>query len=298
MNSLWNPLNLPLSEAAFRGLLAREQGVSGGDHQRTIELLCWIARAEALQGRFSEARSTLEKAEKFLEEKGAASLASLKIRWLLESGRLYVLERTPAQGRSFLATAWTLANESHEDSLAVEIAQVMAASEPQKSQQEWIVRAISIAENSSAGDTKKWLGSLYATLGWKLYDLRQFEKSIETFEKALRNFMAYGTKRESFVARWSIGKVLRAFGKTEEALAIQQVLLTELNIEGLRDGRLYEELAECLQNLKRTDEAQPYFELAYKELSSDKWIIDNKPLKLKRMKDLGKVRTARTSDTF
>src|SRR6185312_882732 len=133
-------------------------------------------------------------------------------------------------------------------------------------------------------------GGLYTTLGWKLYDLRQFESSLQAFQKALSNHKVQGTPRETFVAQWSIGKVLRAMGKTEEALSIQKTLLAELGIGGERDGRLYEELAECLQTLRRTTEAQLYFELAYRELSSDEWVTDNQPLKLKRMKDLGKVK--------
>jgi tetratricopeptide (TPR) repeat protein len=183
-----------------------------------------------------------------------------------------------------------LSINSAEDYFAVEIAQLLAATEPQKAQQEWISRGIEIAENSPLPKSKRWLGGLYTSLGWKLYDLRQFESSLGAFQKALRHHKAQGTSREAFVAQWSIGKVLRATGKTEEALSIQKALLAELGIGGERDGRLYEELAECLQTLKRTTEAQLYFELAFRELSADEWIRDNQPVKLKRMKDLGKVK--------
>ncbi len=293
LNSIWKPLEPSVSEGTYRTLLSNAQRLEGDERQAWVELLSWIARAEAVQGKIAEARASLEKAEKLLEELAAGCSVTIKIRWQLERGRLYILERTPAQGRGLLASAWTMANDVGEDSLAIEIAQLMASSEPQKSQQEWIMRAIDIAEKSVQQKTKHWLGSLYSTLGWKLYDLRQFEKSIAMFEKALGNFMAHGTKRESFVAQWSIGKVTRAFGKIEEALRIQQALLVELNLESKHDGRLYEELAECLQMLNRVSEAQPYFELAYKELSSDEWIIDNKPLRLKRLKDLGKARAPR-----
>lgn len=290
LDQLWNPADLPASKAAFEALIPGAEKLTGRDHGYLIELLSMIARAEAVGGNFAQAAATLEKAERLLEKHQAVYRVSARIRWLIENGRLQILKKTPSQARRLFAEAWSLALNSGEDYFAVEIAQMMAAIEPRKLQDEWIVRAIDIAENSPLPRANRWLGSLYATTGWKLYDQHQFDKALETFQKALRHLKAYGTDREMFVVRWSTGKVLRALGKTEEALAIQKALLAELGIGGARDGRLYEEVAECLQALKRAEEAKLYFELAYRELSAEGWIEDNQPLNLKRMKDLGKVK--------
>lgn len=290
MDTLWNPADAAASEAAFRALLDEAQKLTDREPDSLIELLCWLGRSEACQKKFIQARGSLEKAEKLLNEEQANHPRSARIRWLLEKGRLHILEKTPSQARGFFSEALAMAIHSGEDHFAVEIAQLMATTEPQKVQQEWILRAIEIAENSRLPKTRGWLGGLYTSLGWKLYDLKQYDQSLETFKKALAHLKAQGTAREAFVAQWSIGKVLRALGKTEEALSIQKTLLSELGIGGERDGRLYEELAECLQTLKRTTEAQLYFELAYRELSNDEWVTDNQPLKLKRLKDLGKVK--------
>lgn len=290
LDQLWDPANVLASEAAFRALLPDAQMLKGRNRSFLIELYSLIGRSEAFLEKFILARASLEKAENLLKEGLDVYQVSSKIRWLIERGRLYILEKTPSQAKGLFSEAWNLAINSGEDYFAVEIAQLLATTEQQKAQQEWIVRAIKIAETSPLQKTKRWLGGLYSSLGWKLYDLKQYEKSLETFQKALINLKAHGTLREVFIAQWSIGKVLRALGKTEEALSIQQALLAELGIGGVRDGRLYEELAECLQTLKRTTEAQLYFELAYRELSNDEWVTDNQPLKLKRMKDLGKVK--------
>lgn len=290
LDQLWDPANVLASEAAFQTLLPDAQNLKGKNRSFLIELYSLIGRSEAFLDKFSLARASLKKAEDLLNEDLAVYQVFAKIRWLIERGRLYVLEKTPSQAKGLFSEAWNLAINSGEDYFAVEIAQLLATTEPQKTQQMWIARAIDIAEASPLQKTKRWLGGLYSSLGWKLYDLRQYEKSLETFQKALRNLKAQGTSREAFVAQWSIGKTLRALGKTEEALSVQQALLTELGIGGRRDGRLYEELAECLQTLKRTTEAQLYFELAFRELSNDEWVTDNQPLKLKRMKDLGKVK--------
>ena len=293
LDSLWNPLDGAASEAAFRELLPAASHLTGKDRCFLIEVLTQIGRAQAVQRKFSESRSTLEEAEKLLKEQEAIYRVSAKIRWLLERGRLFIFEKEPSQARIAFAEAWTLAVNSGEDHLAVEVAQMMAVVEPQKTQQEWLSKAIQIAENSPQQKAKRLLGSLYTSFAWKLYDLRQFEKSLETFQKSLSHLKIHGTEREIFVAKWSAGKVLRAMNKTEDALVIQKALLSELGIGGARDGRLYEELAECLQTLQRASEAQVYFELAYRELSNDEWVTDNQPVKLKRMKDLGKVKEKR-----
>lgn len=290
LDQLWNSNDVSASESSFLALLPDAQKLTGKNRSFLIQLLSWIGRSEAFLKKYSQARASLEEARKLLDDDQVAYQVSAKIRWLIERGRLHILEKTPSQAPRLFSEAWTLAVNSGEDYFAVEIAQLMASIEPQKSQFEWLVRAIEIAENSPLQKTKQWLGGLYTSLGWKFYDLRQYEKSLETFQKALSNLKALGTPREAFVAQWSIGKILRALGRTEEAVSIHRALLAELGIGGVRDGRLYEELAECLHTLKHTTEAQLYFELAYRELTNDEWVRDNQPLKLKRLKDLGKVK--------
>jgi tetratricopeptide (TPR) repeat protein len=289
---LWNPLNLPASEAALRARFLATSGQPNSDTSANIEVLSLIARAESAQNRLSEAKATLLQAQNLLAQEKPHRI-SAKIRWLLECGRISILEKTPSQARIAFSEAFTLASNSGEDYLAVEVAQMIATVEPQKTQQEWIMRAIGIAEISPQMEAKRWLGSLYTSLGWKLYDLRQFEKSLETFQKSLSHLKVHGSVREIFLAKWSAGKVLRTMNRTEEALAIQKGLLSELGIGGAKDGRLFEELAECLHTFKRESEAEIYFDLAYRELSNDEWVTDNQPVKLKRLKDMGKVKNTR-----
>lgn len=290
LEKLWNPADVAASEAAYRALLPESLKLEGRERSYLIELYSLIGRTEAYQERYVEARSTLEKAEALLEEQQSFYLVSARIRWLIEYGRLHILAKTPSLAKKLFSEAWTLSINSAEDYFAVEIAQLLAATEPPKTQQAWISRAIEMAETSPLPKSKRWLGGLYTSLGWKFYDLRQFDKALESFQKALRHHKAQGSPREAFVAQWAIGKVLRTLGQTEEALAIQKGLLAELGIGGERDGRLYEELGECLHTLKRSTEAQLYFELAYRELSGDEWVKDNQPVQLKRLKDLGKVK--------
>jgi tetratricopeptide (TPR) repeat protein len=223
----------------------------------------------------------------------ASTSTSDPIQQLIEKGRQYIIDRTPSQARIVFVEAWNLARESGEDHYLVDVAQQMAIIEPQKTQQEWIRKAIDVAESSSQEKARQQLGNLYTSLAWKLFDLRQFEKALSTFETSLTYLREQNAVRDIFVVRWSMGKVLRAMNRFEEALKIQQTLLSEIGIGGAPDGRVFEELAECLQALHKEKEAEPYFALAYLELSSNEWIADNQPVKLKRLKDLGKVKEKR-----
>ena len=281
----WDPQDPTLSEEKFRHFLTQSQNQGSPHLGREVELWCLIARAQAEQKNLSASRVSLKEAERLLTENQNLNLATAKIRWLLESGRLSLLQKSPTHARSFLADAWQLATQAKEDFFAIDVAQMMAALETPKMQQEWVLRAIRMAEESSQLKSKRWLGSLYSNLGWKL-----FEKSLQFFEKALSNYQNYGSAHDIFVTKWSIGKVYRKMNRIQEALATQQELLTAKSPTPLPMGRLYQEIAECLQTLQRPTEAQPYFELAYQALQQDQWVQDNESEELQRLKAMGKVK--------
>jgi tetratricopeptide (TPR) repeat protein len=288
LGRLWNATDPQVSEAAYRALLPEAEALAPHDRCSLIDVHTAIARCEMLQNKFAPARASLAEAERLLNEQDAAYRVSSRIRWCIETGRLQVLEKTPSQARARFAEAWSLALNSGEDALAVEIALLIAPVEPQKQQPEWIARGIRLAEESPQPGAKRWLGNLYSASGWKLFEVRQFEAALGAFQKALSHLKSHGTEREVFVAKWSIGKLLRTMGRAEEALAIQNALLADLGVGKQKDGRLFEELAECLHSLKRVPEAQVYFDLAYHELFQDEWVKNNQPAVLKRLKDLGK----------
>jgi len=287
----WKSGDPAASETIYRSMLfeARQPPEKEGQRSQEIELLSLIGRSLAAQQKMEEALVCLEEAEKLLNEKNSGHKVSAQIRWLIERGRLYIQQNTPARSRPLFSQAWVLAVNSGEDFFTVDIARMMAVIEPQKAQEEWILKGIQIAEQSPQEKPKRWLGSLYSTYAWKLYDLRQYERAHETLQRSLSHFRKFGTEREIFVARWSVGRVLRQMNRTEDALTIHRALHAELGDTKSPDGRLYEELAECLHALKKSDEAQMYFELAFKELSKEQWVADSQPLKLKRLKTMGKV---------
>ncbi len=50
---------------------------------------------------------------------------------------------------------------------------------------------------------------------------------------------------------------------------------------------MYEELAECLHALGRTDEAKPYFLRSHELLSKDPWFVENEAKRIDRLAELG-----------
>lgn len=291
LDTLWTPANPAAAEAVYRARLAECRALPERDLSHEIELLAMVARAEAGQKKTKDALATLEVAEKLLADAQGGLKVAAQIRYLVERGRLFIDESTPARARPLFSQAWTLAVNSGEDFFTVDIARLMAGIEPQKSQEEWLLKAIQIAEQSPQDKARRWLGGLYAALAWKVYDLRQFERALEAHQRSLSHFRQRGSEHEVFVARWSVGRVLRQMGRVEEALVIQQSLLAEVGKEKASAGRLYEELAECLHAVKKLEEAQSYFAMAHEELSKDDWIPDGQPLQMKRLKTLGKVET-------
>jgi tetratricopeptide (TPR) repeat protein len=290
LESLWDFENVAESEKRFQTRLIELGQNPTHDCSEMIEALTQLARAQSLQGDLLASRQTLKRAEDLLSASEATYRVTAKIRYLLELGRVYVLEKTPSQARPQFAQAWTLASNSGEDFYAIDAAQMLASVEPQKLKKDWTLKALELAQSSPQPRAKQTQGTLYTPLGWIQYDVRNFEEALTYFRKASSFIQAEVQPRKAIVVKWAVAKTLRALNLVEEALDIQKDLLAELDRLHFKDGYVYEELAECLQSLKRAGEAQIYFDMAYRELSQNEWLTDNSPARLKRLKELGKVK--------
>jgi tetratricopeptide (TPR) repeat protein len=80
-------------------------------------------------------------------------------------------------------------------------------------------------------------------LGWTLFDRGDLADALTTFEEALAARVEQGKPAEIQVARWCIGRTLRALGRIDEALASQQSLAAEHAAAGTTDPYVQEELA-------------------------------------------------------
>lgn len=282
IDQLWNFDNPAESEALFRNALTQlAPGVPAH-----AEVLTQIARAQSLRGLFDAAHTTLDETEPQIK----ADWTHQRVRLWLERGRTYNSAGHPDVALSFFQRAWELASATAgEDFYAIDAAHMIAIVEPPDQQLVWNLKAMALTEQTTDERAKKWLAALYNNIGWSYHDRQAYDLALEYFNKGLALRQKQGDASALRIARWSVGRVFRSLGRINEALVLQRVLLAEFEQIGERDGYVYEEIGECLLALSQSDAAQPYFALAFEELSKDSYLVKNKSGRLERLSILGRV---------
>lgn len=281
INSLWNYSDPKSSEERFSTLL---ETVDKASHPLYYaETLTQLARSRALQRKFDEAHMTLDEAETMI----GTEKRKERVRYLLERGRVFNSSKKSGAIPLF-EDAYNMAKEIGEDYYAVDAAHMLGiAEEPEKSLQ-WNLKAIQVAEQSALPEPKGWLGALYNNIGWTYFSKEEYSTALPYFEKDKVWYAERKRRREELIAEWSIAKTKRKLGQIEEALQRQLVLSDTYIKESIdEDGFNAEEIAECLYELGRIEEARPYFKRAYELLSKDMWLPHDDPQRLQRLADLG-----------
>jgi tetratricopeptide (TPR) repeat protein len=281
-DKLWDYGKPAETEKRFREVLPRAE--AAGDRDYALELRTQIARALGLQGRFDEALAELDAVEKALGP--GDSLPVVRVRCLLERGRVLNSAKQPGKARPFFEKAWELGVERKIDRYAVDAAHMMALVAPPDEKDAWNRKAMDLAEKSADEGAKRWLGSLYNNMGWDAHDRGDFAAALELHEKGLawheaRDPKSAGTR----IAKWSVARQLRALGRTEDALARQRTLLDEYAALGEEDGFVYEEIGECLVALGKGAEAKSWFRKALPKLEAIDWVREDKA-RLDRLRKL------------
>lgn len=225
-DAIWNWDDPVESEKKFRALPA-----SG-------EVQTQIARAQGLQGKFAEAHQTLDAV--------VTNTPVVEVRYLLERGRVFNSSGKPDQARPVFRAAFEKAQAGKFEDLAVDAAHMLGILDGN----EWNLKALAMAEKATDPKARNWVGSLLNNIGWAHYDKGEFKEALAVFERDVKWFDERKRAEPARIARYSVGKTLRALGRYEEALKLQQSLVT--------DGYVEEEIGECLLALKRPAEAAPH----------------------------------------
>ena len=288
IDGYWASGDFALTEATIRSALPADIG--GEWSAKALDAITQLVRVQNLQGQSAEAKETLELARKLIMAMDPGKRTRLEIRLLLEEGRHLCLAMMPSKAQTHFNKAWTMATTTDEVFLAIEAAVMLSISQPPKFKNDWLQRAIALAEKTDIQQAKLWLAQLYLMDGWHAFDFRRFDDALKSFKKALERPRQPGEMTSLVLIKWCVARAMRALGLNQEALDIQKELLAEVSIEGKPNGHVFLEIAECLQLLKKTEEAKAYFESAYKELSVNGWYSDNKASELSRMQHLYKKR--------
>ena len=283
-DSLWDYDKPAETEVRFRELIP--QSVSSGNVAYHAELLTQVARTLGLQQKFDSAHALLDSIFTVLPQAGNRA----RVRYLLERGRTFNSSNKQSEAVPLFLEASQLASDSGLDFFAVDALHMLGIAAPASERMNWNLKAVALAEKSPDPKANNWLGSLYNNIGWTWFDQKQYDSALAVFEKGLSFRIKQGKAVPIRIARWSIAKTLRYLKKTSSALIMQRDLLAEWLASGDEmDGYVYEELAECLYELKQTEEATKYFASAYELLSKDAWLVRDEPERLARLKKLGHV---------
>jgi tetratricopeptide (TPR) repeat protein len=209
-----------------------------------------------------------------------------RVRYLLERGRTYNSFGSKDDARPLFVKAWELAKAINEHGLAVDAAHMVAIAETGDAVLKWNLIGLQCAEQSDQPKGRKWLASLYNNIGWTHHAAGEYHEALECFEKALIEQTKRGDEKLIRVARWCLARCLRSLGRTAESLERQLELESEAAEHARPDGFVQEEIAECLHELGRMDEAKPYFGRAHDILSNDPWLMESEPDRIERLRTL------------
>ncbi len=275
---LWDYSDPAASELLFVSLTDVARQSENADYLPV--LITQLARTNSLRGRFKLAHEQLDQAKSLISEQTSLAWAFL----LLERGRTNNSAGSRLEAIDYFKEAFRIAEIIGDDYLAVDAAHMVAMTETLENQMKWNIIALGIAENSKNERARDWLGSLYNNMAWTLFEQEEHEKALDLFERAVEFRRSKDNPKRLRIARWAVARALRELGRLDEALEIQQSLLSETEDRGLAaDGYVLEELAE-LYLIKNDPVASDFFARAYGILSTDKWLVENEPERLLRLK--------------
>jgi tetratricopeptide (TPR) repeat protein len=247
LRALWDFDDLEATERRLRAQLEQERSDPG-----RAEVLTQLARVEGLRAEFAGCERLLEEAETLA---GTNEVACARID--LERGRKLRSSGDIPGSLPLFESAFATALAAGEDFIAIDAAHMAAlAAGDREGFGTWTQRGLDLAR---ASGVTYWLGPLYNNLGWERYEAGELEAALEAFERALEARERDAEKpAEVEIARYCVGKTLRALGRPDEASA-----LLERCIESSPgDSYFHEELAESYAVLGRTDDARAQAELA------------------------------------
>ncbi|HEX4747297.1 MAG TPA: tetratricopeptide repeat protein [Gaiellaceae bacterium] len=258
LRPFWDFDDLDTTETRLRAQLDAEDSDDG-----RAEVLTQIARVEGLRGAFDRADALADEAE------ALATSGVARARLALERGRIRRSSGDRDAARPLFQSAYDEALAAEQYFMAADAAHMVALVALDRDDfVEWTNRGIELAEAHDAAS--HWLGPLLNNLGWEYYEAGELELALDAFERALAAREREPEKRGPIeIARYSVGKTLRALGRSAEAIPLLEQAVAWAESTGSPDGWFHEELAEEYAAVERVDEAREQARLAIALLERD-----------------------------
>jgi tetratricopeptide (TPR) repeat protein len=231
IDALWDFDDPTASEGRFRAAA----DAADSELTRAI-LLTQVARALGLAGDFAGASALLDSLP--------GSDPELGVRLELERGRVLNSSGSPEKARRSFETAFEAASAAGFEHLAVDALHMVAIVAPADEQEPLNRRALELAAGADDPRARQWRASLLNNIGWTIFGRGDYPEVLALFEDALAERMTQGKVSEIRIARWCVGRTLRALGRLDEAMAVQRALAAEHAAAGTSDPFVQEELTE------------------------------------------------------
>lgn len=252
LRELWDFDDLGGTEQRLRAQLELEPSKEGRG-----EVLTQLARVEGLRGE-------LEAGERLAREAKALASASavVAVRVDLERGRLRRSAGDRAAALALFESAFAKAVAAGEWFLAADAAHMAAlAAGDRDGFVAWTLQGIALADERETASY--WLGPLLNNLGWEYHEAGEHELALDAFERALAVRERDPANRAAIeIARYAVGKTLRALGRSDEAIPLLERAVTWAVEKGAPDGWFHEELAEEYAAVGRSTDARTQAQLA------------------------------------
>jgi tetratricopeptide (TPR) repeat protein len=240
---VWDFNDLDLSERRFRASLEDEETEAG-----RAALFTQLARIEGLRGDFVGGERLLAEAEALGGAEG----------WvLIERGRLLRSSGDGPGALPLFAAAFEHARAVDDGFLAGDAAHMAALVGDMEA---WTARGI---ESTDDDPSRYWLAPLLNNVGWSRYEAGDFARALDAFQEALAVRSEDPQEpHEREIARYAVGKALRALGRIDEATGQLELAVAWATEAGIETPYFHEELAECYAAADRTEEARVQAERA------------------------------------
>lgn len=240
---LWDFNDLDLSERRFRASLEDEESEAG-----RAALFTQLARVEGLRGDFAAGERLLATAE---------ALGGAESWVLIERGRLLRSSGDGPVALPLFEAAFEQAVAAGDVFLAGDAAHMAALVGDMES---WTARGVEVTDGESG---RYWLAPLLNNVGWSRYEAGDFDPALDAFEEALAvRSQDPQEPHEREIARYAVGKALRALGRLDEATAQLERAVAWATDAGVETPYFHEELAECYAAAGRMEEARVQAERA------------------------------------
>ena len=258
LRPLWDFDDLDGTERRLRGQLEAEESEDG-----RAEVVTQLARIEGLRGDFERADALADDAA----ERAGSDVARARVD--LERGRIRRSSGDRDAARPLFESAYAGALTAGQLFMATDAAHMVALAAPDhEGFVEWTNRGIALADTHDAASY--WLGPLLNNLGWEHYDAGEYALALDYFERALAAREREPEKEAAIeIARYAVGKTLRALGRTDEAIPSLETAVAWATHVDKPDGWFHEELAEEYAAVGRSDDAGVQARLAIPLLEAD-----------------------------